>query len=267
MKRKKINNEQSLIETYGDLNDFRDYMIYNRLTCTDAEKEFGICKRFLSKYAKENNWGIKPSWSQQRNCYESYGLNKNQLYEDYIIKEKSLRQIANEFNIPNHETIKMALIFYNVITEASEVRPFNYDKYYDSRRTLLGETRKYRAIMTKYLNRPLTESEVVHHIDRNRENNDLSNLFLFENEYLHSQYHGYIKTHDYITPQQFLDDIVPIFKNTLWNKDWLYEQYIKEHKSMAKIAQECEVARQTVKLYLEQYNILELRPMSTNQFD
>ena len=92
MKRRKINNEETFIEAFGDLNDFKDYMIYNRLTCTDAEKEFGICKRFLSKYAKENNWEINPRWSQQRNCYESYGLNKiytiYDIYNEYLKNKK-----------------------------------------------------------------------------------------------------------------------------------------------------------------------------------
>lgn len=41
-----------------------------------------------------------------------------------------------------------------------------------------GYVLKHRIEMAKYLNRPLTKNESVHHIDGNKENNDISNLQL-----------------------------------------------------------------------------------------
>ncbi len=37
---------------------------------------------------------------------------------------------------------------------------------------------EHRAVMEKHLGRPLHRSEIVHHIDNNKTNNDLSNLWL-----------------------------------------------------------------------------------------
>ncbi len=43
--------------------------------------------------------------------------------------------------------------------------------------------------MEKHLGRKLVKGEIVHHIDKNRENNDLSNLMLFPTKEAHTRYH------------------------------------------------------------------------------
>jgi len=47
----------------------------------------------------------------------------------------------------------------------------------------------YRRAMTKALGRTLEVSEVVHHIDNNRKNNDITNLFLFHCQKCHKYHH------------------------------------------------------------------------------
>ena len=48
---------------------------------------------------------------------------------------------------------------------------------------------KHRLIMERHLGRYLKKSEVVHHIDGNRENNNINNLKLFPNIKSHRIFH------------------------------------------------------------------------------
>lgn len=43
--------------------------------------------------------------------------------------------------------------------------------------------------MEEHLGRKLVKGEIVHHIDKNRENNDISNLMLFPTKEAHTRYH------------------------------------------------------------------------------
>ena len=52
-----------------------------------------------------------------------------------------------------------------------------------------GYIREHILVMEKYLGRYLTEDEVVHHIDENKLNNDISNLQLMT-KYEHKCYHS-----------------------------------------------------------------------------
>lgn len=49
---------------------------------------------------------------------------------------------------------------------------------------------EHRIIASKILNRPLKDGEVVHHIDKDKSNNDESNLMIFKTAKYHSMYHG-----------------------------------------------------------------------------
>ena len=56
-----------------------------------------------------------------------------------------------------------------------------------------GYVRMHRLVMAEYLQRPLREEEVVHHIDKNIKNNNIENLMLFASEGEHSSYHWRIR--------------------------------------------------------------------------
>lgn len=49
---------------------------------------------------------------------------------------------------------------------------------------------KHRAVMEKSIGRYLRPEEVVHHIDFDKKNNDISNLMLFSNDSEHHKYHN-----------------------------------------------------------------------------
>lgn len=52
---------------------------------------------------------------------------------------------------------------------------------------------KHRYVMELSIGRELRHEEVVHHIDQNIKNNDISNLMLFENDSEHKKHHKYLK--------------------------------------------------------------------------
>lgn len=56
-----------------------------------------------------------------------------------------------------------------------------------------GYVREHRVVMEKHIGRFLTGVEVVHHIDGNTLNNDISNLQLFRNHSEHMKHHAEIR--------------------------------------------------------------------------
>ena len=52
-----------------------------------------------------------------------------------------------------------------------------------------GYVSEHRLVMAKHLGRPLLRTEVVHHIDENKANNELSNLMLFSSQAKHISHH------------------------------------------------------------------------------
>jgi hypothetical protein len=52
-----------------------------------------------------------------------------------------------------------------------------------------GYVWEHRLVMAKHLGRPLSRTEVVHHIDDNKSNNELSNLMLFGSQSEHIAHH------------------------------------------------------------------------------
>lgn len=264
IKKKRINNEKELMENFN-IEVLLSEIHFYKLTCRDIEKIYNIDQRFMSKYNKENNCGIKKSWKQQKEKYKEKGLYAEDLYDLYIVQNKSMREIGKIYNISD-TAIKSALLFFDICTK-DEIRPFNCIEYYDTRRTRNGNSRIYQAIMENHLGRKLKEDEVVHHLDFNRQNNDISNLFLFSTSQYHSLYHGYIKSHNYISPNEFLENILPSYEKTFLNYDWLYEKYIEEDESMESISQSCEVSRICIENNLKHFNLLDKKPKRINQYD
>jgi len=50
--------------------------------------------------------------------------------------------------------------------------------------------REHRLVIENFLGRYLTSKESVHHIDRNKQNNDISNLIAFSSESAHQRFHS-----------------------------------------------------------------------------
>ena len=55
-------------------------------------------------------------------------------------------------------------------------------------RDVRGYVREHRLVMEEHLGRCLTKEEVVHHIDKDRANNNINNLTLFKNNSEHMKF-------------------------------------------------------------------------------
>lgn len=194
----------------------------------------------------------------------SNAIPKETLIEYYINKQYSLRQLQDLLHI-QREVIKNQLVEYGI-----PIRDGHSDVYYKSRRKYekwQSGSRDYNKIMEQHIGRPLLENEVVHHIDFNRSNNDIDNLYLFNSNTIHIAYHGYIKYHDYISPDQFVSKYAEIYEKVL-SYDFLYLEYIVNCKSVSLISkQNSPVSRRTITKALNKYNLFELRSKHKNQYN
>lgn len=196
------------------------------------------------------------------NCFEDV-LPVETLIDLYVNKHYSLSSLQEIYKI------QKPVIAEKLRSLGVEIRDAHDDVYYESRRKYEDwqtGSREYNKIMEKYLGRPLDKNEVVHHIDCNRENNDLSNLFVFGSSSMHLAYHGYIKCHPYLSPQDFVDRYGSLYEK-VFSESFLYEEYINQHKSIAMISRENQpISRLTITKKLKEYGLFDLRPKSVNQY-
>lgn len=127
------------------------------------------------------------------------------------------------------------------------------------------DKRLHRYIMEQYLGRKLNSTEYVHHIDQNKTNNDISNLFLFPSNHIHQLYHGHIKKFSFIHPEDFMNKYGKQIE-WLYSYEVLYDLYIVQKLSCNKISQlYCEICSRTViTKYLKKFGIYFLREPSVN---
>jgi hypothetical protein len=249
-------------------------IVKNNKTYRELQDEYIYNERLFSKLAKEYN--IPKNYQNIRRNAIQYHVKNFDLEEIiYLYKEEflSLRAIGTIFEC-EHGVIRNILVKNNI-----EIRPFN-DKHYYINRSKSFETRcldsggyvivngkrKHRIVMEQYLGRELLPKEQVHHIDMNKQNNSLSNLFLFCNSNFHNLYHGYIRRNKYIAPDMFMQEYEKFYESTIFNYDWLYNQYIVLNKSIKSISEEMEISRICISNSLKKLDIYRLREPIVNQF-
>jgi IS30 family transposase len=187
------------------------------------------------------------------------------LYEE---DKLSLRQIASQFG-HTHGYISKKLKELGI-----SIRSGYSKEYYTNRHKNKGKkskskegyilqhgNREHRLVMEQHLGRKLSKEEQVHHIDFNKSNNDLSNLFLFPDMRSHQLFHGYIKQ-NIITPDEFMATIYPKYLDTLLNYGWILARYIEDKISANKLAREIGVSRTILTNELKRTGIWDLRPPS-----
>jgi 5-methylcytosine-specific restriction endonuclease McrA len=58
---------------------------------------------------------------------------------------------------------------------------------------------EHRIIIERFIERKLLSTEVIHHIDLDKTNNNIENLWLFKNQKEHSKWHIKLKKFPYLT--------------------------------------------------------------------
>lgn len=58
-------------------------------------------------------------------------------------------------------------------------------------RVLDNWVHEHRYVVEQFINRKLLDTEIVHHIDKNKKNNSISNLMIFHNQKAHAEFHIY----------------------------------------------------------------------------
>lgn len=263
-----MNNEIEKEELYN-------LMYVDALTFKEIGKIKRINKRKVSALAKEYGFSKNPiAYGRSHYKYEITEEVSKLILDMYLNKEKSIKGISAEIGIP----IKR---IYSVLNKNKiEIRENSYKSYYKNRipRKEIPTIKEngyyaygngkyeHRLIYEEYIGRKLSKEECVHHIDFNKENNDINNLFLFPNNESHLCYHGFLLVNGYIDPEHFINTEYPKYKGTIYNYDWMYENYISQNKSINEISKETNVSRTAIKGSLDKLGIFSLREPTVNQF-
>ncbi len=135
---------------------------------------------------------------------ENYN-NKEWLYKEYITKEKHIHEIANENNV-SYSVIQRRLVKFDIPRRSQKDRKREKNPNWKggiSKRngyiTLLkhnhpkadrdGYVYEHIFVMEKHIGRALTSEEEIHHIDENKTNNRINNLYLCKDYGEHMQIH------------------------------------------------------------------------------
>ena len=253
-------------------------------TFRELGKQYDYSERLFSRLSKEyqipkNNIAIRRNSNELRKII--FDLNHiKYLYSN----NKSTRQIGKIYNC-QHQTVVKFLIKNNILVRDAHDKIYYKEriKQYSKHKELdnLGYVvisvngiimREHRYVMEQHLDRKLSTEETVHHIDFDKTNNDISNLYLFNNDTLHLIYHSYVSSHTYIFPSDFLNNYELIINNIL-SYDYLHNKYIKLKISANQISLETEnlfglsICRQAIINYLKKYNIYNMRKPQVNQYE
>jgi hypothetical protein len=190
-----------------------------------SNRIYWVCQCDCGNIKSIMGQNLKYNISKSCGCASRVNIENDVLIDLYVNQKLSMRKVAEIFNTTHH-TIQNRLKLLGISTRG------NYDLlYYIYRRTPIEKVKKYiddggylnfrrygrehRIVMEKHLGRKLTNQETVHHIDGNKLNNDINNLFLFPNCSMHFEYHHHIKNNTYISPNDFAMNYKPINKEEI----------------------------------------------------
>ena len=257
--------------------DMESFLIEQGLTYRELQEKYGFNERLWSRLASE--YDIPKQFKNIRKAATAHckrDLDEQQIIDMYVNQGYSMRAISCHFEC-NPQVIRRILDECLI-----PIRPFNDKLYYQNncrKRQRSGwridtngyvcsittpGVREHREVMERYLQRPLTSEEHVHHIDFDKTNNQIENLYLFPTIHHHMLYHGYIKTHSYISPDAYMDYYNIHLDGKINDYNWLYHEYIELNKSCNQIAQELDVSREAVTGTLKSMGIFDMRLPSVN---
>lgn len=129
---------------------------------------------------------------------------------------------------------------------------------------------EHRLIAEKYL---LTETNsiqingaqylkpecVVHHIDFNKHNNNVENLYIFESEFEHILFHNLYRWKKIKDLNEFLIYYQKTYIEKLYNYDWLYKAYIIYDLSMNQISKLFNISYKSVQAEVYKHKLDQIK--------
>jgi len=262
-------NNNSTLREFPSEDWLIEKAINSSMSCKCIQTKYGYKERLISALLKKYN--IKSTYRQNMKEMLILPLDVERLKELYTVDKLSSIEIAKRLNC-SKSTVLKRLKDHNV-----EMRSSTDSIYYKARKagpqktitqgwiyTNFGGKRFHRIVMECKLGRELLSGETVHHINLNKTDNRVKNLFIFESNRQHMLYHGFISTYRYIHPRIYSKYVLSKLKKTILNYDWLYDKYIIENMSMNRISKICFVSRDAVRSSLEGTGILYQKPMCIN---
>jgi hypothetical protein len=137
------------------------------------------------------------------NLYIKEHLTMREIGEKYSLSRQNVCYLIKKHNIPTENAGKFTISCDRCGKEYQIFRKHlrrdkthfcSYDCYFADRKNddyipHRNGQRKARLVMASHIGRKLLKEEIVHHIDGNCQNNNLTNLMLFGNQSQHLQWH------------------------------------------------------------------------------
>jgi hypothetical protein len=162
-----------------------------------TNKNQQCCSRFCANSKRKRNYILKICEICGKE-YETY-LSKKQKCCSLDCKNKFVSKKLKQKGIPKnwHPEIGFKKKEKNIMWKGGRFKSGSYILVHSPKhpcRNSSGYVMEHRLIMEKKIGRFLTKKEVIHHLDHNKSNNSLDNLFLFESTNRHVAYHELLKS-------------------------------------------------------------------------
>lgn len=206
--------KQSAKQHYLDSDWLKRKYSKEKLTIKQIAKYCNVDYSTIHKQLQKFNISIRPNYQRFLDNPRPY-MDREWLYNLYIVERQSISYIAKESG-NCLMTIHKWLTKHNIpIRDGSECRTGNlnprfkgsyvsygYKYIYNpevaklhNRKCLKGNyIQEHILVMSEHIGRPVEKSEIVHHKDGNRLNNDISNLQLFSSNSEHIKYEQLLNT-------------------------------------------------------------------------
>lgn len=106
---------------------------------------------------------------------------------------------------------------------------------------------------------------VVHHIDFNKKNNKVENLYVFENEGVHVLFHNLIKSDRIKNLDEFFKYYEDNYINKILNYDWLYKAYISYNLSVNQISNLFNIPYKSIQTEIYKHNLNEVKRQNNHK--
>lgn len=106
---------------------------------------------------------------------------------------------------------------------------------------------------------------VVHHIDFNKKNNAVENLYIFENEGMHTLFHNLFKSNRVQSLEDFMEYYKDNYTNKILNYDWLYRAYIAFGLSVNQISKLFNIPYGSIQTEIYKNNLDEMKKRDKNK--